>query len=156
MIPVGPLITAINEVAGQDEEVHARMPMRRGLQEPPPAFQSGLRIPQVEETQRTPPLRRGLHDPPRAPTSRRPVTDGISIDAIRLEPAHVNVIVRGPQLVLAKLDLHDAVYVDADGMVPGSYDSALQISLPDGIQLVHKSAMKVKLRIYREKRITRP
>ena len=74
----------------------------------------------------------------------------------RLEPAHVNVTVRGPELMLAKLNLRDAAYIDADGMVPGDYDSAIQVTLPDGIELVHQSAMRVRLRLYREKRIIRP
>ena len=68
----------------------------------------------------------------------------------------VNVTVRGPELMLAKLNLRDAAYIDADGMVPGDYDSAIQVTLPDGIELVHQSAMRVRLRLYREKRIIRP
>ena len=73
----------------------------------------------------------------------------------RIEPAHVNLTVRGAQLALARLDLHDGAYIDADGMAPGVYDATVQVTLPEGVELVHQSAMKVKLRLYREKRTAR-
>jgi YbbR domain-containing protein len=73
----------------------------------------------------------------------------------RIEPAHVNLTIRGTQLELAKLDLHEAAFIDADGMPPGVYDATVQITLPEGVELVHQSAMKVKLRIYRERRTSR-
>lgn len=73
----------------------------------------------------------------------------------RLEPPHVNLTVRGAKIALARLDLHDAAYVDADGLAPGSYDATVQVTLPDGLELVHQSATKVKLKIYRERRTSR-
>ncbi len=71
---------------------------------------------------------------------------------VKLEPAHVNLTLRGPILTLQRVDLAKAVFVDADGILPGAYDVPVQITLPDGVQLVHQSAEKVKLRMYRGKR----
>ena len=73
----------------------------------------------------------------------------------RVEPGHVNLTLRGAQLALAKLDLHAAAYIDAEGMAPGVYDATLQVTLPEGVELVHQSVMKVKLRVYRAQRTVR-
>lgn len=69
----------------------------------------------------------------------------------RIQPAHVDVTLRGPILVLAKLDLKSAAYVEGEAMTPGYYNLPVQIALPDGVQLVRQSADTVRLRIYREK-----
>ncbi len=88
MIPVGPFVTTIDEVAGQDDEVHARMPAHRALQQPAPALQAGLGVAQVEEPQRAILCRRGLHDLPGSPSLGRPVAQGVLVDAVGLESAH--------------------------------------------------------------------
>jgi YbbR domain-containing protein len=75
--------------------------------------------------------------------------------SFRLEPAHVNITVRGPQMTVHKLDLRGAAYVDADGMGPGTYDAPVIVTLPDSVELIHQSAMKVQLRLYRQKRNAR-
>ncbi|HJU28603.1 MAG TPA: CdaR family protein, partial [Candidatus Binataceae bacterium] len=64
-------------------------------------------------------------------------------------PAHVNFTVRGAMLQLKTLDLSDAAYVEADGMLPGAYNVPLQIKLPDGVQVVRQSAETIKLIMYR-------
>lgn len=69
----------------------------------------------------------------------------------RIQPAHVDVTLRGPMLVLSKLDLNGAAYVEGEAMTPGYYSLPVQINLPDGVQLVRQSAETVRLRIYRER-----
>jgi YbbR domain-containing protein len=71
--------------------------------------------------------------------------------AFKVNPAQVNLTVRGPLLEVAKLDLKGAIFVEADGLLPGSRDLPVQVKLPDGIEVVHQSAQKVKLRMYRDK-----
>jgi YbbR domain-containing protein len=70
---------------------------------------------------------------------------------VKLDPARINLTLHGPILKLQQIDLSKAVFVDADGILPGSYDVPVQISLPDGIDLVHQSAEKTRLRMYRGK-----
>lgn len=69
----------------------------------------------------------------------------------RTWPSTVNLTVRGPQLTLDHLTLNAAAFVDADGLIPGYYDAFVEIDLPNGVELVHQSSEKVKLRIYRGK-----
>ena len=69
----------------------------------------------------------------------------------RVQPAHVDVTLRGPVLTLSKLNLKRAAYVEGEAMTPGYYNLPVQIELPDGIQLVRQSADTVRLRIYRVK-----
>lgn len=73
---------------------------------------------------------------------------------VRVEPRQVSVTVRGPVNQLSGLDLRGAVYVTAEGVEPGSHDLPVQVSLPDGIQLVRANPDNVRVRIYREKRAT--
>jgi YbbR domain-containing protein len=72
----------------------------------------------------------------------------------KVEPAHASVTVRGPAPMLAKLDLSGSVYVEADGMAPGLHRLPVQVTLPEGIELVRQSPAKVRLRMYRERRPT--
>ncbi len=69
----------------------------------------------------------------------------------RMDPRHVNLDLSGPLLTLEKIDLGTAVYVEAAGLGPGSYNVPVQINLPEGIALVRQAPEKVKLRMYREK-----
>ena len=69
----------------------------------------------------------------------------------RVDPRHVDLVLRGPLPTLAKIDLKTAVYVEADGLSPGSYKLPVQIALPDDVALVRQSPDKVKVRIYRER-----
>src|SRR5262249_51584124 len=85
MIPVGPLVAAIDDVPRQDEKVHPRMPAHRALQELPPALESGLGVAQIEEPQWATPLRRRLHGLPGAPSTRCPIAQGIPIDPVGLQ-----------------------------------------------------------------------
>jgi YbbR domain-containing protein len=72
----------------------------------------------------------------------------------RVDPKQANVTLRGPAAKLAGLDAKGLAFVDAKGVAPGSHELPLQVTLPDGVQLVRQSPDKVKLRMYREKRTT--
>ena len=69
----------------------------------------------------------------------------------RLEPRRVNLALSGPLLTLATIDLTTAVYVEAGGLVPGTYSVPVQINLPDGVALVHQTPEKVRLKMLHEK-----
>lgn len=70
----------------------------------------------------------------------------------KVEPRRISVTVRGSVNQLHKLDLRGAVYVSADGVPPGAHDLPVQVSLPDGIQLVRTSPDNVRVTIYRARR----
>jgi len=72
----------------------------------------------------------------------------------KVEPSRAAVTVRGPQPDLAKLDLSNAVYAEAAGMSPGLHTLAVQVNLPDGIELVRQAPTKVRVRMYNERRPT--
>ncbi|MGB3550681.1 MAG: CdaR family protein [Candidatus Binatus sp.] len=72
----------------------------------------------------------------------------------RVDPKQVTLTIRGPAVKLAGLAPKGMVYVDAKGVAPGSHELPLQVTLPDGMQLLHQSPDKVKLRMYREKLTT--
>ncbi|MGH7880245.1 MAG: CdaR family protein, partial [Candidatus Binataceae bacterium] len=72
--------------------------------------------------------------------------------AWKVEPVHINVTVRGPLLTLARVNLANAVVIDADGMAPGSYAMPVRVELPQGVELVHQSAEKVRLKMFRHRR----
>jgi YbbR domain-containing protein len=67
----------------------------------------------------------------------------------RLEPARVNLTLRGAKLKLSKLDLSDAVFVDGGGMEPGTYNVLVQVQLPQGVELLHLWPDKVRITIRR-------
>jgi YbbR domain-containing protein len=73
---------------------------------------------------------------------------------VKVDPAHVNLTVRGTVQALAKLDLKGLVYVEANGIAPGYHRLPVEVDLPDGIQLVRQSPQLVRVRMYREKRTT--
>jgi YbbR domain-containing protein len=66
----------------------------------------------------------------------------------RLDPRHLDLVLRGPQLTLDRIDLKDAAYIEAAGFSPGSYSVPVQVNLPDGVALVHQTPEKVKVRMY--------
>jgi hypothetical protein len=70
----------------------------------------------------------------------------------RVEPKQATLTIRGPAVKLAGLDGKGLAYVDAKGVEPGSHELPLQVTLPDGMQLVRSSPDKVRLRTYHEKR----
>ena len=70
----------------------------------------------------------------------------------RVEPSRATVVVRGPMLKLESLDPSGLAYVDARLLEPGSHIVAVEIDVPDGIQVVRQSPGRVKLKLYREKR----
>lgn len=72
----------------------------------------------------------------------------------RVDPKEATLTIRGPAAKLAGLDARGIAYVDAKGVEPGSHDLPLQVTLPDGMQLVRRSPDMIKLRMYRERRIT--
>jgi YbbR domain-containing protein len=70
----------------------------------------------------------------------------------KVQPEQINLTLRGPALRLAQINLTNAVAIDADGMTPGSYAVPVQVDLPEGVELVHQSADKVRLRVFRHPR----
>jgi len=70
----------------------------------------------------------------------------------KVEPTRAVINVRGPAPDLAKLDLSNSVYAEADGITPGVHTLALQVALPVGIELVRQSPVRVKVRMYKERR----
>jgi YbbR domain-containing protein len=66
----------------------------------------------------------------------------------RMDPHRVSLVLRGPSLSLAKLDLKTAAYIEAAGFGPGLYSVPVQLNLPDGVALVRQSPEKVKVRMY--------
>jgi YbbR domain-containing protein len=70
----------------------------------------------------------------------------------RLEPPHINLALRGAKLALNKLDLSGAVFVDGDGMKPGTYNTPVQVQLPQGVELLHLWPDKVRMTIKRPAR----
>jgi len=72
----------------------------------------------------------------------------------RVEPKQVTLTIRGPALKLKGLTPKGLAYVDADGLAPGSHELPLQVTVPDGMQLVRQSPDKVRLRMYHEKLTT--
>lgn len=71
---------------------------------------------------------------------------------VKIEPRQIAVIVRGAVNQLSGLDLQGSVFVTAEDVQPGLHDLAVQVELPDGIQLVRANPDNVKVRIYRAKR----
>ncbi len=72
----------------------------------------------------------------------------------RLEPKQATLTIRGPAVKLAALAPKGLAYVEAKGVAPGSHELPLQVTLPDGMQLMHQSPDKVRLRMYHEKLTT--
>jgi YbbR domain-containing protein len=73
---------------------------------------------------------------------------------VRMQPLNVSFTLHGPELLLEQAALDSAVYVDADGLAPGNYEVPLQMTLPEGVKLVRQSVSKVRLRMYRSRRMT--
>jgi YbbR domain-containing protein len=69
----------------------------------------------------------------------------------RVDPRHVTLELRGPTLTLDKLNLNNAVYVEAGGLEPGSYSLPVQVNLPDDVGLMHQTPAKVRVRVYHER-----
>src|SRR5208282_561912 len=72
----------------------------------------------------------------------------------RIEPKQATLTIRGPAVKLAGLAPKGLAYVDANGLAPGSHELPLQVTVPDGMQLVRQSPDKVRLRMYHEKLTT--
>ena len=68
-----------------------------------------------------------------------------------VHPPHVSVTVRGPEKKLAGLALDGSVYVDARDLGVGWFETPVQVDLPKGLEVVHESPDKVKLRLYKAK-----
>jgi YbbR domain-containing protein len=72
----------------------------------------------------------------------------------RVDPKQVILTIRGPALKLAGLAPKGLAYVDADGLEPGSHELPLQVTVPDGMQLMRQSPDKVRIRMYHERLTT--
>ena len=72
----------------------------------------------------------------------------------RVEPKQATLTIRGPAVKLAGLAPKGLAYVDANGLAPGSHELPLQVTVPDGMQLMRQSPDKVRLRMYHERLTT--
>jgi YbbR domain-containing protein len=72
----------------------------------------------------------------------------------RVEPKQATLTIRGPAIKLAGLVPKGLAYVDANGLAPGSHELPLQVTVPDGMQLVRQSPDKVRLHMYHQKLTT--
>jgi YbbR domain-containing protein len=72
----------------------------------------------------------------------------------RVEPKQATLTIRGPAVKLAGLAPKGLAYVDANGLEPGSHELPLQVTVPDGMQLMRQSPDKVRIRMYHEKLTT--
>jgi hypothetical protein len=70
-----------------------------------------------------------------------------------LKPPTIQITVRGPRSATDALELdHGAVYIDAAGREPGTYDVAPAVDLPAEIELLKQDPGSVEVRILRQKR----
>jgi YbbR domain-containing protein len=70
-------------------------------------------------------------------------------------PAAVQITVRGPRSAMESLELdHGAVYIDAAGREPGTYEMTPAVDLPADVELVRQEPASIALRILRQKRKT--
>lgn len=70
-----------------------------------------------------------------------------------LSPAKVQITVRGPRSATEALELdHGAVYIDATGQEPGTYEMTPAVDLPADVELVKQEPGAVRLRVLRERR----
>lgn len=70
-----------------------------------------------------------------------------------LRPTAVQITVRGPRSATDSLELdHGAVYIDAAGQEPGTYDLTPAVDLPADVELVRQEPASIELRILRQKR----
>jgi YbbR domain-containing protein len=68
-------------------------------------------------------------------------------------PKAVQITVRGPRSATESLELdHGAVYIDATGQEPGTYDVTPAVDLPADIELVKQEPSSVVLHVLRQKR----
>jgi YbbR domain-containing protein len=81
-----------------------------------------------------------------------PVTVRATDRQSKLEPARINLTLRGAKLELSKVDLSGMVFVDGDGMAPGTYNAAVQVQLPQGMELLRLWPDKVRITIRRAAR----
>ena len=55
----------------------------------------------------------------------------------QLVPARIDLVIRGPQHVLHNYDLAEgAAYIDAAGLVPGTYRVSARVDLPPSLELL--------------------
>jgi YbbR domain-containing protein len=95
-----------------------------------------------------------LEEPERTRTvSSVPVVVRNSPYRTTLEPPSVQITVRGPRSAMESLELdHGAVYIDATGQEPGTYEMTPAVDLPADVELVKQEPGSVELRILRQKR----
>lgn len=95
-----------------------------------------------------------LEEPERTRTvASVPVIVRNSAYRTRLKPGTVQVTVRGPRSATESLELdHGAVYIDATGREPGTYEVTPAVDLPAAVELVKQEPGVVELRILRQKR----
>lgn len=70
----------------------------------------------------------------------------------RLQPSRINLTLRGAKLELSKLDLSGAVFVEGDGMEPGTYNTPVQVQLPQGVELQRLWPDRVRVTLRRAAR----
>ena len=94
-----------------------------------------------------------LQEPERTRTNVNvPVVVRNSSYRTTVRPAAVQVTVRGPRSAMESLELnHGAVYIDATGQEPGTYDVTPAVDLPGDIELVKQEPSSIELRVLRQK-----
>src|SRR5205823_741879 len=90
MVPVGPLVAAIDQVAGHQDEIELRVPTPGIAQESSPTLEPRLGVAQVEETDGATAVRGRLHGLPGAPPPGCPIAECIIVDPVRLQSAHLD------------------------------------------------------------------
>ncbi len=70
----------------------------------------------------------------------------------QLRPQHVNLTVRGPQLVVQSLDLEDqGAFVDGASYEPGEHIVEAEVTLPAGVEVIKRDPPVVRLEIVEPK-----
>jgi hypothetical protein len=95
-----------------------------------------------------------LEEPERTRTvANVPVVVRNSAYRTALKPPAVQITVRGPRSATESLELdHGAVYIDATGREPGTYEVTPAVDLPADVELVRQEPGSVELQILRQKR----
>ncbi|MGH7814886.1 MAG: CdaR family protein [Candidatus Binataceae bacterium] len=69
----------------------------------------------------------------------------------RLKPQLASVTIRGPENQLATVNPKGLLYVNADGIKPGSHELPLMVNLPAGMKLVRELPDRIKFRAYHQR-----
>lgn len=72
----------------------------------------------------------------------------VAPDGVTVQPAAVDLTIRGPQRLLHNLTLApDAVRVDVSGLGPGTHRLPVQVALPEGLKVVSQTPPEVRVKV---------